>query len=469
LTGAHHLFVTDALGCSLVSFKFTATPAELSDPTRCYWKKEAGWYEAVLAAQDKVCELFKLEKRKLILMAESAGSNLAEGVAVAYPDRVEAAALIGGEDFGMPIPKKSPVTWLVMNSRGDSTGPASRRIAGELLASGASVLYASPAVNHGLRGNLMYHHVPGPQSRHLMSAFVWGVLRSRALGEKASFEQRFPYTVLPGEKSRFLVEATSRLPAGDRMPSPAHLFFSSSALAFSWGQVTPAVQRAQLLAGREKVNVFLGFPALPRPKAVVLLYDALTYLNYAETHEDVASLAELGMVALAPSKMGKTASIPSYCEAAKSWLASQPALQGVPLYCYGKGKSGADFLAYASTSALPNMAGFAYVDLGEGGPARESEDKIKNLADQYDAFLLGMKEDEKGENKDLERLASSMFNHKAEKRGSKKLLFKNKDSDGRIYGQCIIALNNLIDPPPAAAGDKDNDKEKEKDKKEKKK
>lgn len=456
LAEPHHLFVTDALGCSLVTFKFSATPEELSDPTRCYWKKKAGWFEAVLAAQDKVCELFKLEKRKLILTSISGGSNMAEGVAVSYPDRIEAVVLMGGEDYDMPIPSHSPVKWLVMNTRGDSTGPANKRIAGELLAGGASVLYSAPPPNHGARASIFYHHVPSLQSRHLVNAFVWGVVRGRTAGSSTPFEQLYPYTVLPGESRKFQIESTSRLPAEARRISPKRLFFNSSALAFSWAQVVPNVQKIDLGSGKEKAKIFLGFPAQAKPKAVVLVYDALSYLNYAEIHEDATFLAELGMMAVAPAQMGKSASLDAYLKTTRDWIGNQPTLQGLPVYCYGKGKAGANFLAAVSDNPYPNMAGFAYLDLSQEAPEQEPRDKIKQMANQYDAFLFGMKGDESGENKELGRLADGTLNRKAEKRGSKKILFRQNTRDGGAYGDFLLALADLIDPPPA-----DDDKDKQ--------
>ncbi|NJK93466.1 MAG: lysophospholipase [Blastochloris sp.] len=427
----HQKVVTDVLGCGMFSFQFKAEGQALSDPKLCYWSPESGWLEAVWEAREKLCGEFGLEKRKLILMGESAGSNMAQSLAVHYPEEVEAAALIGGQEY-QPVTQRSPVSWLISNTRGDSTTGENKALTAALRALGTRAFFVTPAPEHQRRGQELYNHVPGPQSRQLVNAFIWGILQARK--ESGSFRW---YQVSSEAGKRYLIKSG---PAN----GPGMLELGGASLAQAWARVSPPVQKLELAYPGGKGKVLLGFPALPSPKGVVIYYDELSYLNYGSMVEDVASLAENGYAVIAPAEFSKKKLGPeAYLEMAKYWIQSQGPMNGRPLSVFAKGRGGLDFLALASRDSKLEIKAFALMQVGEADFGKESVEEVKALAKKCDRFVVALREEEV-ENKDFQRLAKSMLSNTAEKAGSRKVEVKSAASEAELSGKGLLAWMEML-------------------------
>jgi dienelactone hydrolase len=439
ITLPHQLYLTDVLGCGMFTFTFTFAGKlqELGDAKTCYWSPESAWIPAVLAARDRICEMFKLEKRPLILTGESAGSNMAQTLAITYPDQTAAVAIIGGSEY-LTVSVPSPVKWLIMNGRGDSTTDSNRRLAGQLKSVGAEAVFVTPAPIHQRRDdtNSMYHHVPGPQSRELINGFIWGILQ-----ERQRPDQGWPYAVPADPGKKFNITDAKSM-AG--LPAARRILLPSAAFAETWARVTLPVQKVNLKSGEKPAPVFLAYPARPVPKGVIIYYDTLSFMNYVEDYEDIASLAELGYLVIAPAGFGRKLPPPEeYLPLAQTWLSSQPVLRGRPLHLIAKGPQAVNFLATAARDELLNVKTFALLNYALPNYEVKTQQAVQQLAKQcaYCLVATQLTADDRL-NKSAERLADFLVNRSMEKSGSKKLAVTAASS---AQGKFILEYYEMLE------------------------
>jgi dienelactone hydrolase len=441
ITLEHQLYITDVLGCSMVTFTFTTKDKEdeLSDPKRCYWSLQSQWIPAVLEACKQVREMFNLENRKLILMGESAGSNMVQTLAVTYPDQIEAAAMIGGSEY-QPVPKTSPVKWLVTNDRGDSTTEGNRKLAGQLKAIGANVLFVTPAPIHKNRDDLssFYHHVPGPQSRDLVNSFIWGIIQNRK-----KINKPWPYAVSLDPTQKFKIVDTKSLP-GEQLHRPDLILLPSAAFAEAWSRVALPVQKVKLTGKQGFTTVFLGFPPCQVPKGIIIYYDTFSFLNYVEDYEDIATLSELGYMVIAPAAFGSKLPAPdAYLQYVDDWLRNQSVSRICPMHLIAKGGKALDFLSAASNDSALNIKTFALLNYGVANPDTDLKQEVKELAKKCRYYLIAaqLKDDERT-NKATGRLADNLVSRSAEKNGCKKMIVKPSPS---AQGKFIYAYYEMLE------------------------
>lgn len=441
ITSSHQLIITDVLGCSMFTFHFNAKGEDLGNPKRCYWSPESGWLKAAMEAREKICQEFGLEKRKLILMGESAGSNMAQALAVTYPEEVEAAAMIGGQEY-QPLPAASTVKWLVTNTRGDSTTTANKALAAGLKKIGASVIFTTPAPIHKDRANDLYNHVPGPQSRELVNGFIWGILQDREAAASGNSSRIWPYVVSIGSKDKFKIELNRAA-----VSAPDQVLLPSAAFAEAWSRVAPKVQKVTLPSSSSGGSrVFLGFPGREAPKGVVVYYDSLSYLNYGSTIENVATLAEMGYAVIAPADFGSKAAAPEqYLKTALTWIQSQRVLHNRPLHLCGVGKPSLAFLNATAMDLAVNPASFGLLEMQLADIQPDYRRALFDFSKKC-PFVVALRVDkEKKEDGYVQRLAESVWSKSAEKRGSKRVELGAKDSPAKGLGAGLLAFSEVME------------------------
>lgn len=439
ITGSHQLMITDIMGCSMFTFCFDAKEDVFLDNKRLYWSTQSGWLRATMETREKICREFGLDKRKLILMGESAGSNMAEALAVTYPEEVEAAAMIGGQMY-LPLPKSSPVKWLVTNTRGDSTTTANKALAAGLRKIGAFVIFATPAPEHKFRDLDLYNHIPGPQSRELVNGFIWGILKDREALINGTIPRIWPYAVSIFPKDKFKIEANRNL-----SPTVEQLLLPSAAFAEAWSRVAPKIQKVSLPDTTGVASkVFLGFPGRMVPKGVVVYYDTLSYLNYGTTVENISTLAEMGYAVIAPADFGSKSVTPDrFLKIAMSWIGSQRTLSNSPLHLCGIGKPSLAFLNAASLDSSVNPASFGILQLEAADMQPDYKRVLATFAKKC-PFVIAFRV-EKKEDEEAQRLADSIFTKTSERRGSKKVELGAKDKPVKTLGAGLLAFSEVME------------------------
>lgn len=441
ITASNQLAITDVLGCSMVTFCFTANSEDLSDPKRCYWSPQSGWLAAVLETQEKICKEFGLEKRKLILMGESAGSNMGMSMAVIYPDKVEAVTMTGGSEF-QPLPESSAVKWLVMNTRGDSTTTANKTLAAGLKKIGASVIFATPAPTHKYRGSNLYNHMPGAQSWDLVNGFIWGILQDRLVKNPGNGGRIWPYAAAIAAKEKFKLEANTSPIAGE-----GQMLLPSAAFAETWAHVAPKVQMVNLPAtpGNKGMRVFLGFPGRAAPKGVVFYYDSLNYLNYGSTIESVASLSEMGYAVIAPGSFNARSATPDqFLSAALGWMNSQSVLSGRPVHLCGVGATSLAFLDASLKDISINPASFAVLQLDLANLESDQKQAVVDFAKKC-PFMLEYQLKEKENEDKAKRLVDSIMGKSSGKKNGKKVEVKAGENSEKCIGLGLLAFDEVMD------------------------
>ena len=142
-------------------------------PHPYYTHYESGWWQAVFASQEWLQRKYGLAPGKLLLGGESAGGGMAERLAVAFPERILAAAWSGGSGYA-PIPPGFSVPLFALNSWGCYGATPTWELRRQAAAAGAQLLWAE--VPPYLNGKTVEHHAPSRLTEERKWRFLQAIL-----------------------------------------------------------------------------------------------------------------------------------------------------------------------------------------------------------------------------------------------------------------------------------------------------
>jgi hypothetical protein len=399
----HHRFYSEVFGFTVFSFSMKASGEDLADPKKCYWYAESGWHDVVFAAQKLIVENYKLKPEKLLISTESAGSNMTQRMALANPDKIRAVALYGGADY-MEVKTPTPVAWLVMHGRGDSTLDASVKLTEQLKAVGSDVIYTPTAPDYLNRGQALYYHVPSIQSRSLQAAYLWAIANKPEMDLPEKRRQLWPY--VSSAKEHGLVFDNSE--AGRSRLDPLDLnYLPGPAFAALWIK-TPGLLQSSLLQGSKTAakTMLITPPSGTLSKGLVVYGDTYRFTNYPRTVEDMHCLANAGYVVIA-SKSAKSGpeDIDSFLDAVRLWQSREKRVAGLPVFFIGYGQTGVDFYKKTREQLSGSLQALGLSEIPDDKERTEALANLKEFGQNGSILLAGVDDPEnKNGLKELQRL-----------------------------------------------------------------
>lgn len=336
----YHLFYPKVLGFTIFSFSMQTKNEEFADPKKCYWYSESGWHEVVFTAQKAIQDEYKLQPQKLLITTESAGSNMSQRMALENPDKIRAVALYGGGDYA-EVKEYSPVAWLVLHGRSDSTVDPNLKLTEQLKASGSDFIYTATAPDYLDRGSSLYYHIPSKQSRSMQAAFLWAIATNPDRDIPGKRKELWPY--LSSLKDHSLI--FENIPAHkDKIQPQDVCYLPGAAFAALWLKNPNSLQAATLSSDLGSASTMaLTPPAGTLIKGFVIYGADYGFTNYPRTVEDMHSLANAGYFVIASKSFKSTPqSREIFISALSKWKQSEPRLASLPTFFVGYGQSGFD-------------------------------------------------------------------------------------------------------------------------------
>ena len=211
-----------------------------------YVYPESGWPEVVFAVKAWLEERYGLASRRLVVVGESSGGSMAEQLAVAYPERIAAAAWNGGRTYA-ELPADSPVALFAFNAWGCPGAASSRELSRRSAEAGVQVLWEEgPPIWRPFDNS---HHGASAVAMKLRRLFLKGVV------------------ALADETGR--VPPPAEWPVSFRQPDGRLLHFPSEEFRETWANL-PLEQNA-MLRGEIPVRAVLVKPEGLTPTRVVVL------------------------------------------------------------------------------------------------------------------------------------------------------------------------------------------------------
>ena len=130
--------------------------------------------DLVFAVKRHIEKEFSLEEHPLLIVGESSGGSMAQQMAVAYPEKIAAAAWIGGGRY-MPFEQPMDAAFLALNNWGCHGLQNTRRMVEDAASKGITVLHAQSLP---LLFTLGAHnsHGPADSTYRLLQAFLEGAV-----------------------------------------------------------------------------------------------------------------------------------------------------------------------------------------------------------------------------------------------------------------------------------------------------
>ena len=200
----------DEQGYSVFTLTIEADTEITGDPSQYYIYREAGWFDLVFAIKAHLEKEFSLEERPLLIVGESSGGSMAQRMAVAYPDRIAAAAWNGGSryaEFERPI----DVALLALNNWSCYGLASTREMVEDAMAKGVAIVNAQTPPPLAPSGKYDAH-ASSESTYRLIQAFIEGVVE---LGKDSGGKpppDRWPFSAKCGDAAtRLPSEAFARL------------------------------------------------------------------------------------------------------------------------------------------------------------------------------------------------------------------------------------------------------------------
>ncbi|MGN0866145.1 MAG: hypothetical protein ACI4SG_00500 [Oligosphaeraceae bacterium] len=213
-----------------------------------YTRNASGWWRVVFAAKAWLEEQYGLTPGKLLLGGESAGGGMAQHMAVAFPERILAAAWSGGSGYD-PIPPQCPVPLFALNSWGCYGATPSWELRRQAASSGNQLLWEE--VPPYLEGQKVEHHAPSRTTEEWKWRFLQAIvdLQDPVTGEIPPREQ---------------------WPEHMEMPDGTTVHFPCAALKSAWEELPLEVNHALRQGPMDKI--LRGAVPLPRKMDAFFFY-----------------------------------------------------------------------------------------------------------------------------------------------------------------------------------------------------
>ena len=327
---------TDLMGFTVFSFRIKTNFNQLSDPSKAYWLPEAGWYELVFEAADKIRRKHNLKESKMFMWGNSSGSGMAQRLALKYPDKISAVALMGGSGYA-PVEKASGLPWLVMNTLAASEQDDNMRLQAELKKSGDTVIYARTPQWRETRGSGNFYHSAGSLAISLAQSYFWSLYQGIKPDGSLLPAKSWPL-MARGESPFDLYQVPQDIQVPDSTETEQWFRLPSPAMAFFWVQrPQPMKTEKMVLANGRSIPLILAQPRVagPAPKGLVITTTEFNLQQYPSMANDLSHWAEEGFVALAlrapkATLMKGRETLP--WKELLDWIKSRKELAALPIY-----------------------------------------------------------------------------------------------------------------------------------------
>ena len=169
----------EEFGIGVYTFVVPYSVNDIGKRDRYYCFSGSGWHKPVFDAQAKLQADFGLEPRKLFVVGESSGGSMAELLCAENPDKMDAAAMLGGRFFD-PLKGQSATAWLSLNTWDAYTEVEEGAFRKDAEAQGIQVLHALTPPNWNAKDGGYFHHAPGDEAINLMQLFIRDVAKLRS-------------------------------------------------------------------------------------------------------------------------------------------------------------------------------------------------------------------------------------------------------------------------------------------------
>ena len=164
-------------GCTVYTMRIQASASE-SDNRKAYFiYPESGWHDMVFKVQAAVAKKLGFRPGRLMLAGESSGGSMAQQLCAANPEKIAAAAWIGGSRYAEQIDENDRIPRLILSTWGCPGEAASKRYAEELRQRGVVAFDLRTPPNFKLENP--DHHAPSTIAYELITSYLAGVAASR--------------------------------------------------------------------------------------------------------------------------------------------------------------------------------------------------------------------------------------------------------------------------------------------------
>ena len=243
-----HRHFAETLGFTVFSLTIEANTDIVNDHEQYYIYKEAGWFEIILKIQERLTNEFKLTPKPLLIVGQSSGGSMAQQMAVAYPDKIDAVAWCGGATYDQ-VGANSNVAWLAISTWGCYGVPTTRQFKKQAASAGKQVLRGEAPPDWKTVGGTYFHHAASDTTCKLMQTFIRDIVKLREQNNGK---------VPPPEKWPVVADI-----CGERR------YFPSEEFAALWQQLPHAVTK-QLEGEYSPAEEFAAFPHSDKADRIVL-------------------------------------------------------------------------------------------------------------------------------------------------------------------------------------------------------
>jgi hypothetical protein len=356
--------LSEKCGFTVFSLSNDINTKDPNDPNWNWWKPDSGWYDLVFEAAQKIQEQNNFPPDKMFIYGLSAGSQMAQRMAVRYPEKFTAIVIASGFNYE-ELTAKTNIPWLIVYTRRDGGEIDSLDLVSKLREFNDTVTYGTAPTVKGLRGADNYFHHLGDPAISLISAYLWDIYENQINKKESVDPNKWPFVVssnpsLPVYKSNHNIDYNkynlSLLP--------------SNSSAYYWSLLTDIPRDLEYtLPGGEVIHLLAVRPKNVKIKGVVWCTTSYNYQNVASVINDLDQLAEEGYYAFALKDALISQTGPEKLRSLASWLTTQSDLTGLPIfatYIFGRG---IDFDLFSHSSIYPTLHGLAISNIdGESPP-----------------------------------------------------------------------------------------------------
>lgn len=171
-------YVASRLGFTVYSLRIKDDIKNVGIRNKYYVFPESGWHEPVFAAKQAIVKRFNFENRNLLIIAASAGGSMAQQLACSHPGEIDAVVFAGGRFFD-PVPLRKNIAWLALNTWGDHTAEANKRLCQNAERRGIQILTGQTPPCWIGKTVGRTHHTPSARAWDLMRSFLKDVVKLR--------------------------------------------------------------------------------------------------------------------------------------------------------------------------------------------------------------------------------------------------------------------------------------------------
>lgn len=345
--------LTEVHGMTVFSMLIKSEWADLDAPDRLYYFERSGSYDTVGRAWEQVRSKLSLPYRNLLIVGNSGGGTMAVGLALKYPDKIDALAFCGASHFNTLLEGKSAklqVPTYAVITRSDVRYRDNLEFLQGGHAEGAPFLFSVwPSAPTELKGfsaksGINFHHWGHKRAFRSLDDFVVSVRDARARGavKPERWVENVPMRFWePGEEPS--LASLKELEAAPAKVPDAMFKASYDSNLYRFARVP--------MPDGEELPVVVRYPEVPRG---VILFGGRSTDGTTEVGDALDVLGVEGWIAVGVlSEKGQN--LPDgYWESIIAWIAEQPNWHRYPLHLVGWEDSARDFLLLAAANpALP--------------------------------------------------------------------------------------------------------------------